>query len=62
MYAQLKRLCLHEEVKQIAENSMEKSESTGRTDRRSIINTSTIRNVLNASFAENRTVSDGVKT
>jgi len=53
MYAQLKRLCLHEEVKQIAENSMEKSESTGRTDRRSIVNTSTIRNVLNASFAEN---------
>jgi len=53
IYAQLKRFCLHEEVKEMAEYLVDKSESTGGIDRRSTINTSTIRNVQNASFAEN---------
>jgi len=53
MYAQLKRFCLHEEVKEMAENSVDKSESTGGIERRFTINKSTNRNVQNASFAEN---------
>ena len=50
---QLKRVCLHEEVKEMVENSVDKCENTRGIDRRSIANTSTIRNVQNASFAEN---------
>jgi hypothetical protein len=52
MYAQLKRVCLHEEVKEMTENSVDKCESTGGIDRKSTVNTSTIRNVQNVSFAE----------
>lgn len=51
--AQLKRFCLRAEVKEVAENSVNKGESTGGIDRISTINTSTIRNVQNSSFAEN---------
>jgi len=52
--AQLKRVCcVHEEVEEMAENLLDKFESTGGIDRRSTVNTSTIRNVQNASFAEN---------
>jgi hypothetical protein len=53
MSAQLKRACLHDEVKEMADNSVDKYESKGAIDRRSAINTITIRNVQNVSFADN---------
>jgi hypothetical protein len=53
MSAQLKRVCLHDEVKEMADNSVDKYESKGGIDRRSAINAITIRNVQNASSAEN---------
>jgi hypothetical protein len=62
MSAQLKRFCLHEEVKEMAENPVDKCESTGGIDRRSTVDTSTIQNVKIDSFVDNGIVADGVKT